>query len=69
MWRRAFVATGVALGEPLDDIVMGLGDAGDAARLIATLRSESRETRARAVAEQLALIAADVDALEATWPG
>ena len=68
MWQNAFVAMSVAMGEPLDDALAALGeDAESVAALASALRSESREKRARAMAQHLAALAADLDAMEATW--
>jgi hypothetical protein len=70
MWQTAFVAMSVTLGESVDDALAALGDHASAAGALAQrLRSESRETRARALAEHLAPIAADIEATEATWHG
>ncbi len=68
MWQLAFVATSIALGESLDDALRALDDEAISRHpFIKALRSESRETRARALAEHLAPIAADVEASELTW--
>jgi len=67
-WQHAFLATSAALGEPIDDAVAALGDeAKIAGALEATLRTGTREARARAIAQHLAPIAAELDAMEATW--
>jgi len=65
MWQHAFVATSAALGEPMDAIVSSLGpdQAPVAGALIDALRAESRQQRARAMAQHLAAVAADVDAM------
>ena len=69
-WQAAFVATSVAIGESLDDALASLGE--EAQRIGAvesTLRSGSREARARALARELAPVVAELDAMEATWRG
>lgn len=69
MWETAFIAMSVAIGETLDDAQAALGEsASRAAPLIQALRDESREKRARAIAQHLAPIAADIDAMELPWP-
>ncbi len=67
MWETAFVAMSVAIGESLDHVQAALGES-RAAPLIQALRDESREKRARAIAQHLAPIAADIDAMELPWP-
>ena len=70
MWQTAFVAMSLAVKESLDDVLAALGDPPAAVGTLAVrLRSESREERARAIAEHLAPIASDIEALEATWRG
>ncbi|HEY1958728.1 MAG TPA: hypothetical protein VGH28_24100 [Polyangiaceae bacterium] len=67
-WQLAFVATSVALGETVDGAVAALGD--DKLRTAALetlLRTGTREARARALAQQLAPVVAELDAMEATW--
>lgn len=67
-WQLAFLATSVAIGETVDDAVSALGDEkARAAALEATLRTGAREARARALAQQLAPVVAEIDAMEATW--
>ncbi len=67
-WQHAFLATSVAIGEPLVDALAALGDEGKiAAGLESTLRTGTREARARAIAQHLAPIAAEIDSMEATW--
>ena len=69
-WEPAFLAVSLAVGESLDDSLAALGDrAAACAPLAERLRAESRELRARAIAEHLAPIAADLEQLEVTWPG
>jgi hypothetical protein len=69
MWQLSFVAMSLAVGESLDDALAALGDDSvSASPFVAALRSASRDTRARALAEQLAPIAADIEALELMWP-
>lgn len=68
MWQNAFVALSVAMGESLDDALAALGDdARQVAALESALRTESREKRARALAQHLAAVAAELDAMEAKW--
>jgi len=68
MWQLAFVATSAALGEPLDAIEASLGqEAARAGALIEVLRTEGRQARARAMAQHLATVAADLDAMEPRW--
>ena len=67
-WQLAFLATSVAIGESVDQAVAALGDEKTrAAALEATLRSGAREARARAMAQHLAPVVAELDAMEATW--
>jgi hypothetical protein len=69
MWQLSFVAMSLAIGESLDDALAALGnDSVSASPFVASARSSSRDTRARALAEQLAPIAAAIEALEVTWP-
>jgi len=69
-WRRAFIAMGIAIGEPLDSLLAVLGEgAAGVAPLAAAVRSETRENRARALAEALTPIALDIEAMELSWPG
>ena len=68
MWQLAFVATSAALGEPLDVIESSLGEQAARARaLLDVLRTEGRQARARAMAQHLAAVAADLDAMVPTW--
>lgn len=70
MWQTAFIAMSLAVKESLDDALAALGDTpAPAAAFVARLQSESREGRARAIAEHLAPIASDIEAVEATWRG
>ena len=70
MWEPTFLAVSIALGESLDDAVGALGErAAACGSLPERLRTESREMRARAIAEQLAPIAVDLEQLEIAWPG
>jgi hypothetical protein len=53
-WQTAFVATAALLGEPPDAIADALGSSTERAKsLLVTLRSPSREIRARAIARGL----------------
>ncbi len=69
MWQQVFVAMSAMLGEPVDEIVAALGDehAARCGALLEALRAESRQVRARAMAQHLAAVAADVDAMELSW--
>jgi len=67
-WQLAFLATSVASGESVDQAVGALGDEkARASALEATLRTGTREARARAMAQHLAPVVAELDAMEATW--
>jgi hypothetical protein len=69
-WQSSFVAMGLAVGEPLEGLIGSL-DENEVARLaplLTALRSDSREVRARAMAEPLAAIVEDALALEVVWP-
>ncbi len=68
MWQLAFVATSAALGEPLDAIESSLGEqAAGVGVLLDVLRTEARPARARAMAQHLAAVAADLDAMGPSW--
>jgi hypothetical protein len=70
MWQLPFLAMSVTLGESLEDALRALGDeAVNVSTLVTALQSDSREKRARALAEHLAPIAASAAALELTWRG
>jgi hypothetical protein len=62
----AFLAVSALLGEPLEQSVAAMGDAGavNAADLLAALRSSSRQARARAIARALSEIALDLEAMQ-----
>jgi hypothetical protein len=69
MWQLSFVAMSIALGESLEDALAALGDESvSTSPLVTALRSQSRDARVRALADHLAPIAAEVEALELTWP-
>lgn len=69
-WQPAFLATSVAIGEPLDDALAALGDeASHVAAIERVLRTGSREARARAIAHYLAPIVVELEVMEATWRG
>jgi hypothetical protein len=69
MWQLSFVAMSVTLGEPLEAALITLGhESVTTSQLVVDIRSQNREARARALAEHLAPIAAEVEALELTWP-
>ena len=63
-WRTAFLATSVLAGQSLDVALAALGDASaiGVSQLVAELRSSSRETRARAIARVMTVVASEVDA-------
>lgn len=63
-WRDAFLATSALLGEPLDAAILAIGDASAvaASQLLRELRSVSRETRARAIARIMTVVASEVEA-------
>ncbi len=69
MWQHTFVAMSAVLGEPVDEIVSALGDehAARCGALLEALRTESRQVRARTMAQHLASVAADVEAMELSW--
>ena len=62
-WESAFVAVGAALGEPVEALVDALGPEGAARAgdLVAGLRAEARDARARALAKVLTQIALGID--------
>ena len=66
-WQHAFVATSVAIGVSVDDAVAALEDASVVGSLVNTLKTGTREARARAIAQHLAPIATEIEAMEATW--
>jgi hypothetical protein len=68
-WQDAFLATSVAIGVSVDDALEALNETDSTASLARTLRTASREARARAMAQHLASVAAELDAMEATWRG
>ncbi len=69
MWERAFLATSVAVGEPLEAALAALGEGGvkQAAALAAALGNPSREVRARGMAKELAVVVAELERAELTW--
>lgn len=66
-WQHAFVATSVAIGVSVDDALSALDDPRAVEALASTLKTGTREARARAIAQQLAPVAAELEAMEATW--
>lgn len=66
-WQHAFVATSVALGVSVDDAASALEDPHPVEGLIHSLKMGTREARARAIAQHLAPVAAEIEAMEATW--
>ncbi len=69
-WEAAFLAVSATLGEPYDDALAAVGDAGalHAAAMVRGLRSKKREARAQAIASVLAEVVSDLDAARLTWP-
>lgn len=63
-WEPAFVAVSAVLGEPREESIAAIGDAGvvHAAEIVRALRSESREARARAIARSLSEVAVAIEA-------
>jgi hypothetical protein len=66
-WQNAFIATSVAIGVSVDDAASALDDPHVVEGLIHLLKMGTREGRARAIAQHLAPVAAELDAMEATW--
>jgi len=66
-WQHAFVATSVAIGVSVDDAISALDDASAVQAFASTLKTGTREARARAIAQQLAPVASELEAMEATW--
>ena len=66
-WQHAFVATSVALGVSVDDALGALDDPRAVESFASTLKSGTREARARAIAQHLAPVASELEAMEATW--
>ena len=66
-WQDAFVATSVAIGVSVDDAASALDDPHVVEALVHLLKTGTREARARAIAQHLAPVAAELDAMEATW--
>jgi hypothetical protein len=66
-WQHAFLATSVAIGVSVDDALAGLDDPRAVEPLASTLKTGTREARARAIAQHLAPVATELEAMEATW--
>jgi hypothetical protein len=66
-WQNAFVATSVAIGVSVEDAASALEDPHAVEGLIHLFKMGTREARARAIAQHLAPIAAELEAMEATW--
>src|SRR5262249_9563928 len=66
-WQHAFVATSVAIGGSVDDAVAAIDDPRAVESFASTLKTGTREARARAIAQHLAPVAAEIEAMEATW--
>jgi hypothetical protein len=62
-WPEYFLGVSVALGEPLEESLEGLGpeDRLQTRELLAALQSSSREARARGLARALARVVVDLD--------
>lgn len=67
-FELAFLAASVAFGESVDDALAALGDGAVRARALEpVLRTGSREARARALAQHLAPVVAEMQAMEIAW--
>ena len=66
-WQHAFVATSVAIGVSVDEAIGALEDPHVVEGLIHMMKTGTREARARAIAQHLAPVAAELEAMEATW--
>lgn len=66
-WEPAFIGMSVALGEDADEARSALIDASGVATLVGALKSESRATRAQALARELGPILIAVEKVEVTW--
>ena len=62
-WETAFVAVSAVLGEPYEQTIDALGDAGAtrAGEIVQALRESRRSVRAQAMAHALADVAREVD--------
>jgi hypothetical protein len=69
MWERSYVATSVALGEPWAEARLAIDDAAAARAkdLCTTLDRGDRQKKAEALAKELAVIARDLEKMEASW--
>ena len=67
VWQHAFLATSAALGVAIDDALAAIDDPRAVEALVETLKTGTREARARAMAQHLAPVAAELEAMEATW--
>ena len=65
-WQNAFVATSVALGVSVDDAASSLEEPHIVEGLVHLLKMGTREARARAIAQHLAPVASELEAMEAT---
>jgi hypothetical protein len=66
-WRSAFVATSVLIGTTVDEALALLETGGVREELLGSLRATSKATRVKALAAELAAVAADVEALAWRW--
>ncbi len=66
-WQHAYLATSVAIGVSIDDALGGLDDPRAVEPLASALKTGTREARARAIAQHLAPVATELEAMEATW--
>ncbi len=62
-WEGSFIAMSAALGEPLEEAALALGDTAfaNASEIVRGLRSKNRSTRATAMAAALAVVASELD--------
>jgi hypothetical protein len=62
-WQRAFVAVSVLVGASAEEAVALLGAGEEPEDLVRSLGAKSKAARAKALATELAVVAADVEAL------
>jgi hypothetical protein len=63
-WESSFLAVSALLGQPLESSLAAVGEVttAEAQELVRSLRSSSRETRAKAIARAASQAALEVDA-------
>jgi hypothetical protein len=68
-WEESYVATSALLGATIEETLSTLDDAGvvHAAQIMRSLRSTSRDVRAKRMAGAIAEIARDLDDSRLTW--